>query len=103
MKRTPAPYRIQSVGKKPMGNNTMTPFHCAAINPNIKYLKELLSAKSEDRIPDSIKRQPIHYAAACTGPDPLKVPFTFLIESGHTDRWECEPSITYTVLAGAWY
>jgi ankyrin repeat protein len=66
-------HRIQSVGKKPIGNNTMTPFHCAAINPNVKYLKELLSAKSEDRLPDSMKRQPIHYAAACTGPDPLKV------------------------------
>ncbi len=63
----------------------MTPFHCAAaINPNVKYLKELLSAKSEDRLPDSMKRQPIHYAAACTGPDPLKVNLLHFSLAVHT-------------------
>jgi ankyrin repeat protein len=60
----------------------MTPFHCAAINPNTKYLKELLAAKPEDRLADTIKRQPIHYAAACTGSGPLKL----LLDRGVSHR-----------------
>lgn len=49
----------------------ITPIHCAAINPNSKYLKKLLTVVPDYDIMDSEKRKPIHYAAACEGPEPL--------------------------------
>ena len=50
----------------------ITPIHCAAINPNSKYLKQLLTIVSEPNIMDKYDRRPIHFAAACEGSDPLE-------------------------------
>ncbi|CAF1971897.1 unnamed protein product [Rotaria magnacalcarata] len=56
-----------------LGSNAqMTPIHCAAINPNSKYLKQLLSIVPEPNIKDKYERKPIHFAAACEGPEPLE-------------------------------
>ena len=53
-------------------NLKLTPIHCAAINPNPKYLKQLLSIVPKYNIADQYRRQPIHYAAACEGSLPLE-------------------------------
>lgn len=51
----------------------ITPLHCAAINPNPKYLATLLAATGTRTITDKNGWQPIHYAAVCEGPGPLKL------------------------------
>ncbi|XP_064602038.1 poly [ADP-ribose] polymerase tankyrase-like isoform X2 [Liolophura sinensis] len=61
-----------SVKKKPLENFGMTPLHCAAINPNIKYLSRLLSAEPDYNLPDKAQRRPIHYASVCKGSGPLE-------------------------------
>lgn len=49
------------------------PIHAACINPNGDYLKALLNSVPEHSIPDKDGFKPMHYAAACEGPGPLKV------------------------------
>ncbi|XP_073244839.1 poly [ADP-ribose] polymerase tankyrase-like isoform X3 [Porites lutea] len=66
-------FRSQSVKKKPVENKTILPIHAACINPNGDYLKALLNSVPEHSIPDRDGFKPIHYAAACEGPGPLKV------------------------------
>ncbi len=58
--------------KKTKDNFQLTPIHCAAINPNSKYLKQLLNIMPEYNILDKYERRPIHFAAACEGPEPLE-------------------------------
>ena len=58
--------------KKPYMNEQVTPIHCACINPNVKYLKTLLSITQEFNIGDKKGRKPVHYAAVCEGPSPLE-------------------------------
>jgi hypothetical protein len=50
----------------------------AAINPNPKYLKALLTAVPGSELADDDGRTPVHYAAACTGTGPLE----YLIKIG---------------------
>ena len=50
----------------------ITPLHCAAINPNAKYLTTLLNVVPEYGILDAKQRRPIHFAATCEGPGPLE-------------------------------
>ncbi len=50
----------------------ITPIHCAAINPNTKYLAKLLNIVPEYSIMDDRQMRPIHYAAACETSDPLE-------------------------------
>lgn len=50
----------------------ITPIHCAAINPNVKYLIALFSVLPEYGILDQKNRRPIHFAAACEGTGPLE-------------------------------
>ena len=60
--------------KKPVGEAIITPIHCACINPNPKFLEALLAAAPEEYShPDELMRKPIHYAAACEGPEPLEI------------------------------
>lgn len=61
----------QSVTKKANTNRDLTPLHCACINPNPKYLRALLDTGAEMQTTDTDLRRPIHYAAACEGPEPL--------------------------------
>ena len=49
------------------------PIHAACINPNGQYLSELLSSLPEYAVADAEGFKPVHYAAACDGPGPLKV------------------------------
>ncbi|CAH1779903.1 unnamed protein product [Owenia fusiformis] len=67
------PIREASVKKKPYENKQMTPLHCAAINPNTKYLSKLLSIFPDHNLCDMDQRRPIHYAAACEGKGPLEL------------------------------
>ncbi len=67
-----------SVTKKANTNKDLTPMHCACINPNENILKQLLDISTEVSVPDSELRRPIHYAAACISPGPLKL----LVQAG---------------------
>ncbi|UJR19473.1 hypothetical protein I4U23_022604 [Adineta vaga] len=58
--------------EKTKANCLITPIHCAAINPNTKYLKQLLANVAEYNIADQYQRRPIHYAAVCEGTEPLE-------------------------------
>ncbi len=59
--------RANMCTKKALNNDNVTPIHCACINPNVKYLKTLLSITQEYNIADKRGRKPIHYAAVCEG------------------------------------
>eukprot|EP01125_Pyxidicula_operculata_P008837 TRINITY_DN292_c0_g1_i1.p1 TRINITY_DN292_c0_g1~~TRINITY_DN292_c0_g1_i1.p1 ORF type:complete len:2964 (-),score=944.30 TRINITY_DN292_c0_g1_i1:25-8748(-) len=65
-------FKSVSVTKKPYSNMTTTPLHMACINPNVKYLKELYEVVPNYDVADEGKRKLVHYAAACSGPEPLK-------------------------------
>ncbi|XP_064623807.1 poly [ADP-ribose] polymerase tankyrase-like [Lineus longissimus] len=69
----PPSIKSVSVKKKPYDNAGVTPLHCAAINPNVKYLTKLLTILPEYNIMDKNHWRPIHYAAACEGPGPLEL------------------------------
>ncbi|RUS75226.1 hypothetical protein EGW08_017016, partial [Elysia chlorotica] len=51
----------------------LSPYHCAAANPNSKYLAKLLSVQPDVHISDAKGRRPIHYAAGCSSPDTLNL------------------------------
>lgn len=59
------------IKKKASDNAKITPFHCAAINPNAKILAHLLTFFAGDTLTDQHGWTPLHYAAACAGPAPL--------------------------------
>ncbi|BFZ11859.1 hypothetical protein BsWGS_14898 [Bradybaena similaris] len=61
-----------SVRKKPFSNDAITPLHCAAINPNVKYITRLLSIEPDINIQTQSRARPIHFAAACEGTAPLE-------------------------------
>ncbi|XP_076464084.1 poly [ADP-ribose] polymerase tankyrase-like isoform X2 [Babylonia areolata] len=67
-----------SVRKKPYDNKAISPMHCSAINPNVKYLKRLLDVEPDINLMDRANRRPIHFAAACSGTKPLE----FLLSKG---------------------
>uniref|UniRef100_A0A0M3J133 Poly(ADP-ribose) polymerase pme-5 (inferred by orthology to a C. elegans protein) n=1 Tax=Anisakis simplex TaxID=6269 RepID=A0A0M3J133_ANISI len=71
-------FKQVSVLKKGQMNDTITPIHTAAINPNVAYLKALADVEPNFNIPDAKNWYTIHYAAVCEGPAPLK----FLLERG---------------------
>ena len=50
----------------------LLPLHCAAINPNTKYLQKLFAVVPDYQVKDCRGRKLIHYAAACEGSGPLK-------------------------------
>ena len=64
--------RANMCTKKPYSNDLITPIHCASINPNVKYLKTLLSITQDFNIADKRGRRPVHFAAVCEGPTPLE-------------------------------
>ena len=64
--------RANMCTKKPFANDLVTPIHCASINPNVKYLKTLLSITQDFNIADKKGRKPVHFAAVCEGPSPLE-------------------------------
>lgn len=67
-----------SVKKKPYDNKSITPLHCAAINPNVAYLTRLLTIEPDINLVDRDHRRPIHFAAVCEGVGPLE----FLLNKG---------------------
>jgi ankyrin repeat protein len=64
--------RANMCTKKPYSNDFITPIHCASINPNVKYLKTLLTMTQEFNLSDKHGRSPVHYAAVCEAPTPLE-------------------------------
>ena len=71
-------YATQSITKKAVSDNNVTPLHLAAINPNAAVIKKLLEQNMELNAMDTMLHKPIHYAACCESPGPLEV----LIEKG---------------------
>ena len=71
-----------SITKKTYGSFLVTPLHAACINPNPLILDELLKISQQYNFADEILRKPVHYAATCEGPGPLKV----LIDNGADTR-----------------
>ena len=55
------------------GNRNITPMHLSAINPNSDYLAKLISVDPDFNTPDTAGWRPVHYAAVCQGPAPLKL------------------------------
>ncbi|CAF0960955.1 unnamed protein product [Adineta ricciae] len=78
--------RVASVVKKTRENSMITPIHCAAINPNSKYLKQLLNAMPEYNILDRYDRRPIHFAAACESSEPLEFLLSKHVNMNDVDR-----------------
>jgi len=66
-------FHRQSVHKKAVGNDGVTPTHCACINPNPKYLEALFNIDPNTNLADNMQRKPIHYAAACESSGPLEL------------------------------
>ena len=67
-------FKQVSVKKKgQLGNKSVSPLHCACINPNEKYLEQLIAVEPDFNTPDEDHWRPLHYAAACTGSGPIKV------------------------------
>ena len=64
------PFKSVSVLKKAF-NTRFTPLHCAAINPNVRYLAELLDANAQVNTADKDQWTVLHYAAVCEGDGPL--------------------------------
>ncbi|XP_065199282.1 poly [ADP-ribose] polymerase tankyrase-like isoform X2 [Sycon ciliatum] len=72
-------FREVSVTKKGGSNNkSIAPVHMAAINPDSKYLAELLKVHGDNSVSDSEQWRIVHYAAACTADGPLRL----LLEKG---------------------
>jgi len=69
----------------------ITPIHCAAINPNPKFLEKLLEAKPVYSIMDDQMRKPIHYAAACESSGPLKLLIKHNVDVREGDRYKMTP------------
>lgn len=65
-------FKPVSVTKKCTYDPRFTPLHCAAINPNVEILKELLSSMPDYNLADAQGWTVGHYAAVCCGPEPLK-------------------------------
>jgi len=53
----------ESVRKASFGNFNITPLHIAAINPNLKYLEQIMNGYEYD-VKDEEHRSIVHYAAA---------------------------------------
>lgn len=87
-------FKRVSVTKKASGH-ILTPLHCACINPNGEVLEKLLEVCPEYNFPDDTLRKPVHYAAACEGPGPLKV----LLEKGIDTREADQLGITPLMIA----
>ncbi|KAJ1547766.1 Protein tanc2, partial [Nowakowskiella sp. JEL0078] len=67
-------FRTVSVLKKCTGNFSISPLHCAAINPNVEFIEKLINSINPSEIlhTDDLGRVAIHYAAGCESPGPLK-------------------------------
>jgi ankyrin repeat protein len=47
--------------------------HCACINPDPSFLKVLLQTEPDMQTMDKDNKKAIHYAAVCSGPEPLMI------------------------------
>uniref|UniRef100_T1IYM8 Poly [ADP-ribose] polymerase n=1 Tax=Strigamia maritima TaxID=126957 RepID=T1IYM8_STRMM len=78
--------RAASVKKRAFTIGGLTPIHCAAVNPNPKYLSTLLAIDPEYNIPDRNMRRPIHYAVVCEGTGPLDFLLSKGVRTDETDN-----------------
>ena len=80
-----------SVSKKTTGLDSITPLHCAAINPNKEILHHLLQISPQSTLGDSKGRKPIHYAACCEKSGPLEVLIDFGVDVNEPDQAKITP------------
>ena len=84
-------FKRVSVTKKTIGGAVITPIHCAAINPNAKFIETLLESAPEFSIADEKLRKPVHYAAACEGPGPLQLLLSKGVDAREGDQTKLTP------------
>lgn len=89
-KKLPANLRKASVTAK-MSGKSITPIHLASINPDSRILEYLFTIAPEYSLADYKMRKPIHYAAACEGPAPLKLLLERNAEYREGDRQKLTP------------
>ncbi|XP_012940910.1 poly [ADP-ribose] polymerase tankyrase [Aplysia californica] len=65
-----SPSNVTQVNKRVF---KLSPVHCAAVNPNVKYLEKLLSVVPDVHMTDTTGRRPIHFAACCSSTAPLEL------------------------------
>eukprot|EP01113_Clastostelium_recurvatum_P021438 TRINITY_DN2540_c0_g1_i2.p1 TRINITY_DN2540_c0_g1~~TRINITY_DN2540_c0_g1_i2.p1 ORF type:complete len:2019 (-),score=594.67 TRINITY_DN2540_c0_g1_i2:668-6724(-) len=108
--------RKTSVTKKPIDGRRMTPLHTACINPDPKYLLELLAigaknnARSKDsglnaqvlhdllNLADQDKKKLIHYAAACAEAGPLETLLSHGVDVSSVDGEDLTPMMIAAML-----
>ena len=61
------------IKKSNFSNSRITPLHLACINPDGRYLKELLTYLPKYTLDDSKGYSLLHYAAACSSSEPLEI------------------------------
>jgi len=71
LEKLEAKYATQSLTKKAMSAENVTPIHFACINPNVEVLRKLLEQNQELHVTDNQNWKPIHYSAACESSGPL--------------------------------
>lgn len=85
------PFKKVSVTKKPIMNYQVAPLHAACINPNTNHLKELIAQCDDLGYQDMEGRKVIHYAAACTSAEPLKILLDHGANSNDLTRTKLSP------------
>jgi len=84
-------FHKQSIHKKTLGNDAVTPLHCACINPNTKYLETLFTMEPNVNLTDLLNRKLMHYAAACTSSGPLELLLTHGANPADLDNLKRSP------------
>ena len=86
-----SPFKKPSITKKPIENYLVAPMHAACINENTEHLKKLLSNCDDLNYMDSEGRKAVHYAAACSSNEPLKVLKEYGCNLSDVDKMKITP------------
>ncbi len=88
-----------SCTKKAFAISNVSPIHCACLNPNADILAHLLAVNPEFTNMDDSLRKPVHYAACCESPEPLKYLASQNIDTREHDNMRTTP-LMYAARAG---
>lgn len=80
-----------SVTKKAFGMGNISPLHCACLNPNVQVLEHLLNVSPDYLNIDICLRKPVHYAACCSSPGPLKLLLDKNVDAREVDNLKTTP------------
>ena len=83
--------RKHDIIKKTLDNLSITPLHCACVNPNSKTLEYFLNVTDDIYINDLELRKPVHYAACSTTPENLRILFKRGVKLRETDKIQKTP------------